>query len=60
MSSQGSHLRLLEVVLRNMTREREKGKELHQSYDDALSMFFFFTWKSPGWSGRLLNYSEKT
>lgn len=23
-------------------REREKGKELHQSQDDALSMFFFF------------------
>lgn len=42
-------------------REREKGKELHQSQDDALSMFFFFsTWKSPDWSGCLLNYSEKT
>jgi len=51
--------------LRNMRWEREKEKELHQSQDDALSMFSFFficlKWgKSPGWSGHLPNYSEKT
>lgn len=43
-------------------RERGRGKELHQSWDYALSMFFCLKWgKSPGWSGHFLpNYSEKT
>lgn len=63
VSSQGSHLRLLEVVLRNMReRERERKRKRASSVLRRCTkhVFCLKRGKSPGWSGHFMpNYSEK-